>query len=76
MIYSYITRRRSHTRFTSCAMDDSAVTYYDETEAEFVDRVVDEATEQGDDLVAVQYFTDHRNDIDRAVVTMKVPNNT
>lgn len=76
MIYTYITRRKGRTRCTNCAAEDSWITYYDETEQEFVERVVDEATEQGDDLVTVQYLTDNRQEIDRAVVTMKVRNNT
>lgn len=76
MIYTYITRRKSHTRCTNHAANDHWITYYDETEEEFAERAVDEATEQGDDLVTVQYFTDHRNEISRAVVVMKAQNNT
>lgn len=76
MIYTYITRRRSHGNFTSYAGEVSYITYYDETEQEFVERVVDEATEQGDDLVTVQYLTDNRQEIDRAIVTMKTQNKT
>lgn len=76
MIYTYITRRRSHGNFISYAGEVSYITYYDETEQEFVERVVDEATEQGDDLVTVQYLTDNRQEIDRAIVTMKTQNKT
>lgn len=75
MIYTYITRRKRHAlQLTSRVGEEYLVTCYDETEPAFVDRVVDEATERGDDLVTVQYFTDHRNEIDRAVVTMKAKN--
>ena len=75
MIYTYITRRKSHVlQLTSRAGEEYPVTCYDETEPAFIDRVVDEAAERGDDLVTVQYFTDHRGEISRAVVTMKMKN--
>ena len=73
MIHTYIARRRSHGNFISYAGEVSYITHYDETEQEFIDRVVDETTEQGDNLVTVQCFTGQ--EIDRSWIAARAEAN-
>lgn len=72
MIYSCIIERKARAEFAATLGGyNVAAVVYEETEDEFLNGIAAGFEETGDFLIGVQYLTDSRGRINRAIITAK-----